>query len=68
MKMKMFVWKKKLFLIEKFFSELMWIWDVDISYDGVCVVVVGDGDDCNSCLCVLESLLLMKKGGEYELW
>jgi len=64
--MKMFVWKKRLFKIEKYFSKLEWIWDVDLSYDGCCVVVYGDKVDCVSVLCVLESILLKKKGGENE--
>lgn len=62
--MKMFIWKKKLFLVEKYFVELEWIFNVKIYYDGCCVCVNGDLENCNFCLCVIESLYLGWKGGD----
>lgn len=60
---KMFVWKRKRYLISKFFNEWMWIWDVDIKFENECVVVCGDKVDVISCLCWMEKLL-RKKGGK----
>jgi hypothetical protein len=58
-----FIWKKRRFLIEKYISELMWIYDVDIYWSDGGLCVNGIDDDVNSCLCVVESLLLGWKGG-----
>lgn len=62
--MKMFVWNKRVWIVKKFFSELIWIWGVDIEYDGCCVVVSGVECDVVCVMCLIESMLLdNKKGG-----
>ena len=62
-----FVWKKRLFLISKYFSELSWIYNVDIDYCDSCVKVGGDVEDVDCCLLMIESLLMgYKKGGKNE--
>lgn len=60
--MKFFVWKKRLSIVERFFSELMWIWDVDIVYEGSCVVVSGMKEDVLCVVCLIERLLMERRG------
>lgn len=61
------IWRKRLFLVEKYFCELMWIYDVDIEIVGSGIKVSGVDEDVNGCLCCIEGLLIgFKNGGENE--
>ena len=53
-----FIWSKRLFLVNKYLSELMWIYNVDIYYSDSCLKVNGNSEDVDGCLIMIESLLL----------
>lgn len=57
---KMFVWRKNFEKVRNRCVELCWINWVSIYYDGVMVEVVGECEDVDLSLCVIEGLL---KGG-----
>lgn len=60
---KMFVWRKDYNRIEKYLSELCWINWVWYDYDGVILYVIGELEDVEISMCVVEGLV---KGG-YDL-
>lgn len=62
----MFLWNKRRFLIEKFLSELMWVYDCDIYFVDSGVNVNGMEDDVNACLCCIDGLLLGYKRKEVK--
>lgn len=54
--MKLMVWRIRwIWLCDKV-RELEWIYDVRISYDGVCVRIIGDKVDVIECYCSLERI------------
>ena len=53
----MFLWKKNLYVIEGYFSELEWIYNVKIIYENFCVIVYGnDSIDVLNCLSVIDNI------------
>lgn len=57
----MFVWKKNWFTyVSGYVSELEWIYNVKINYDGCMAYVIGNSDDVNACMFWIERIVIQK--------